>query len=204
MKKDLRVDTYIEKAQPFAQPILKHLRKLVHKACPEVEETIKWGMPSFECKGPLCGIASFKQHAILGFWKTALLKDPKGYLQEHKAKGGDAMGNLGRITSLKNLPPDEVIIDFVRQAKKLNDDGTKLPPKPKKEQVEMPVPEYFATALKKNKKAQATFSTFSSSQRKEYVEWVTEAKTEATREKRLATSIEWMAEGKRRNWKYEK
>jgi uncharacterized protein YdeI (YjbR/CyaY-like superfamily) len=149
-------------------------------------------------------MTAFKQHAVFGFWKTALLNDPDGYLQEHKAKGGEAMGNLGRITSVKNLPPDEVIIDFVKQAKKLNEEGIKLPAKPKKEQVEISVPDYFAAALKKNKKAQATFHAFSASQRKEYVQWVAEAKTEATREKHLATSIEWMAEGKRRNWKYEK
>lgn len=198
-KKDPRIDAYIAKAQPFAQPILKRLRTLVHRGCPEVEETVKWGMPYFEYKGPLCGMASFKQHAVFGFWRHKLLNDPQGYLEERRAQGGSAMGNLGRITSIEDLPPDAVILDFIRQAKKLNDAGVKLArPKPKP----LRIPSYFTAALKKNKKALATFEGFSSSHKKEYVEWVTEAKTEETRTKRLATAIEWMAEGKVRNWKY--
>src|SRR5689334_12878262 len=110
---DPRIDAYIEKAQPFSQPILKKLRQLIHTACPEVTETIKWGMPSFEYKGPMCGFAAFKQHCVFGFWKTKLIDDPKGYMQERSAQGGDAMGNLGRITSVKDLPPDKVLLDFI-------------------------------------------------------------------------------------------
>ena len=122
-KIDIRVDAYIEKAQPFAQPILIKLRQLVHKACPNVSETIKWGMPSFDYKGPMFSIAAFKQHCAGGFWKYKLMNDPKGYLQERSNQGGEAMGNMGTITSLKDLPPDSVFIDFVKQHMKLNEDA---------------------------------------------------------------------------------
>jgi uncharacterized protein YdeI (YjbR/CyaY-like superfamily) len=201
-KKDKRVDEYIKKAQPFAQPILKHLRKLIHEANPEVEETIKWGMPSFEYKGPCIGIASFKQHAVLGFWKNALLKDPKGYLQERSNKGGEAMGHLGRIESMEDLPPDKVIIDFVKQAKKLNDEGIKQV-RVSKPKAALATPAFLTAALKRNKAAKATFDAFSPSNKRDYIEWLTEAKTDATREKRLDQAIEWMAGGKTRNWKYQ-
>jgi uncharacterized protein YdeI (YjbR/CyaY-like superfamily) len=200
-KKDPRIDAYIAKAQPFAQPVLKHLRKLVHTACPEVEETIKWGMPFFDYKGSFCNMASFKQHCTFGFWKPKLLKDPENYLGENKAHGGEAMGNLGRITGLKDLPPDKVILDFIKQAKKLNDEGVKIA-KPKTEKKELVIPAELTNALKKNKKAEKVFDDFSYSHKKEYAEWITEAKTEETRNKRLATAIEWISEGKPRNWKY--
>lgn len=202
-KKDKRIDAYITKAQPFAQPILKHVRALVHKACPEVTETIKWGMPSFEYKGLYFGFAAFKQHCTFAFWKARLIKDPKNYLGQNKAAGGEAMGNFGRVTSLKDLPPDKLIIDFLKQAKKLNDDGVKAAPK-KTVSKAIRTPAWFMDALKKNKMALITFQNFSPSHKREYLEWITEAKTEATREKRLATTLEWLAEGKSRNWKYVK
>jgi uncharacterized protein YdeI (YjbR/CyaY-like superfamily) len=200
-KTDKRVDTYIAKAQPFAQPILSHVRGLVHKACPEVTETIKWGMPSFEYKGPYFGFASFKQHCTFGFWKAKLLKDPKNYLGDRKTSGGEPMGHFGRVTSLKDLPPDKVFLDFLKQAKKLNDDGVKSP-RVVKARKELKTPSYFLDALKKNKKALALFEAFSPSHKREYVEWITEAKTEATREKRMDQALEWISEGKPRNWKY--
>ncbi len=200
---DKRVDAYIEKAEPFARPILEHLRKLVHQGNPEVQETIKWGMPSFDYKGPYCNMAAFKQHVVFGFWKDKLLKDPKNYLEARSNQGGDAMGNMGKLTSLKDLPPDNVIIDFVRQAKKLNDDGIKLPSREPKTKKPLEMPDYFAEALEANKKAKKVFEEFSPSAKKEYVEWLTEAKTDTTRQKRLQTAIEWISEGKRRNWKYE-
>jgi uncharacterized protein YdeI (YjbR/CyaY-like superfamily) len=199
---DNRIDAYIAKAQPFAQPVLNHMRSLVHKACPEVTETIKWGMPSFDYKGPYFSFAAFKNHCVFGFWKARLLKDPKGFLGERKIDGGDAMGHFGRVTGLKDLPPDKVILDFLKQAKKLNDDGIKLPLKKKAPARPIKIPDYFTDALKKNKKALATFDAFSPSHKREYLEWITEAKTEATREKRLEQAMEWMAEGKPRNWKY--
>ncbi|WP_219909593.1 YdeI/OmpD-associated family protein [Flavobacterium magnum] len=204
MEYDPRIDEYIEKAQPFAQPILEHLRALVHKAVPEVQETIKWGFASFDYKGPFVTMASFKKHAVLGFWKSALLQDPHGYLDENSNNGGEAMGNLGRICSLNNLPPDAVIIDFIRQAKKLNDDGIKVPAKPKTPQLQAEAPDYFIEVLKANPKAFEIFENWSPGKRKEYIVWITEAKTEKTRNERMATAVEWISEGKIRNWKYVK
>ncbi len=203
MPKDKRIDAYIEKAKPFAQPVLKKLRELVHKACPDVTETIKWGMPSFEHKGPMFGMASFKQHCVGGFWKSKLLNDPKNLLGERKAQGGEAMGNLGRMTSIKDLPPDKAIIDFVKQHMRLNDKGINVP---KKIAVvrELVIPKELIVALNKNKKAKSTFDNFSPSGKREYAEWITDAKTEATRNKRLAEAIQWMEEGKPRMWKYMK
>ena len=203
-KRSPRIDEYIAKAADFAKPILEHVRELVHKGCPEVEETIKWGMPSFEYKGPFFGIASFKAHCAIGFWKAKLLKDPKHYLTPRFNAGGEAMGNFGRIESLKDLPPNKVFLDFIKQAKKLNDDGVKLPTRQKAVKKVLVVPAYFSNALKSNKKALVTFNSFSPSHKREYVEWVVEAKTEATRNKRLKTALMWMAEGKNRNWKYMK
>jgi len=203
-EKDKRIDVYIDNAEPFAKPVLKKLRELIHKGNPETKETIKWGMPFFEYKGPLCNFASFKKHATFSFWKYKFIKDPKGYLQDISNKGGDAMGNLGRITGLKDLPPDNVIIGFIKQAKKLNDDGIKSPSKTKISKKELEIPDYFIKALKRNKQAEITFNGFPYSHKKEYVEWITDAKTDATRLKRINTAIEWMTEGKSRNWKYMK
>lgn len=202
-QRDQRIDDYIKKAAPFAQPILTKLRALIHKGNPEVEETIKWGMPYFDYKGPFCSFAAFKKHAVFGFWKYQLINDPGGYLQDRSAQGGEAMGNLGRIESIEDLPPDKVIIDFVKQATRLNDEGVKLPPKPAKPKAELVIPGYFTAALKRNKAAKSAFEAFSPSHKREYVEWITEAKTEATREKRMEKAMEMMAEGKNRNWKYE-
>src|SRR6185436_13063986 len=131
--KDKRIDAYIAKAQPFAQPVMKKLRELVHKACPDVTETIKWGMPSFEYKGPMFGFAAFKNHSVAGFWKAKLINDPHGYLGERSAQGGEAMGNLGKMTSIKDLPPQKAILDFIRQAARLNEEGIKVERKPKAE-----------------------------------------------------------------------
>ncbi|NJD23222.1 MAG: hypothetical protein FIA82_11230 [Melioribacter sp.] len=201
-KKDLRVDAYIAKSQDFAKPILKHLRELVHKACPDVEETIKWSFASFDYKGPFCSMAAFKQHCVFGFWKAALMKDP---VLMSNAKSETAMGHLGRITSLKDLPSDKTLISYLKEAAKLNADGVKLPKKKiSSEKKVIVVPNYFSKELKKNQKANETFNNFSYSHKKEYVEWITEAKTEETRNKRIATTLEWLAEGKARNWKYEK
>lgn len=179
---------------------MTHLRELVHTAVPEVEETMKWSFPHFDYKGIMCSTAAFKQHCAFNFWKSSLLSDPKKILT---ATGAEGMGHLGRITSLKDLPSDKDLIGFIKQAAKLNEEGVSLPKKSKPaEKKELVVPDYFMSALRKNKKALATFAGFSYSNKKEYVEWVTEAKTEETRNKRLTTAIEWMAEGKVRNWKY--
>lgn len=200
-RKDKRVDDYIKKAQPFAQPILTHLRELVHKACPEVEETMKWSFPHFDYKGVMCSMAAFKQHCAFGFWKAALMKHT---ILMDNAKSEVAMGHLGRITSLKDLPSDKTLISYIKEAKKLNDDGVKLPAKIKTAQKSIEAPAELIAALRKNKVAQAIFDAFSPSHKREYIEWITEAKTEATKEKRLTQAIEMMAEGKSRNWKYMK
>ena len=202
--KNEQIDAYIERAEPFAKPVLKHLRKLVHKANPHVEEKIKWGMPFFDYKGPFCNMASFKNHVVFGFWKSSLINDPNKYLGERASNGGEAMGNLGRITSIEDLPPDEVIIDFLMQAKQLNDKGIKLPAKERKPNQELEIPDDFLNSLKRNKKAMDIFEGFPPSAKRDYAEWITEAKSDKTREQRMATAIEWISEGKRRNWKYEK
>ena len=195
---DPRVDAYIEKSAEFAKPVLSRLRKLIHKACPEVTETLKWSMPSFEYKGILCGFASFKQHCTFGFWKQSLMET------DAFPKNKTAMGSFGRITSLDDLPSDKVMIDLIKQAAELNDKGVKVSRKPAAPKKDLLIPTELTKALSKNKSAKAAFEKFSYSHKKEYVEWIAEAKTEATRNKRLATTVEWLSQGKSRNWKYEK
>jgi uncharacterized protein YdeI (YjbR/CyaY-like superfamily) len=198
-KKDPRVDAYIEKSFDFARPILSHLRGIVHTACPEVEETLKWGFPHFMHKGILCSMASFKQHCAFGFWKGKLLAEKH---QDRAAVRETAMGEFGRITSLSDLPGEKALMRYVRDAAALNDAGVKLPrPKPRGERS-LRIPGYFQDALQQARKARTIFEGFSPSHRREYVEWVTEAKTDATRRRRLETAIAWLAEGKVRNWKY--
>lgn len=199
-KKDPRVDAYIARSADFAKPILTHLRNLIHRAHPRVEETLKWGAPHFEYKGILCSLAAFKSHCAFGFWKGALIIDHR-----NNERQNEAAGQFGRITALADLPSDSVLIGYVKQAAKLNEDGIKLPAKPKSAEKKRPrVPSYFMEALRKNKKALSIFESFSPSHKAEYVEWITEAKSAETRERRLETAIAWMAEGKVRNWKHVK
>lgn len=202
-KKEPKVDAYIEKSAGFAKPILTHLRELLHKACPEVEETIKWGAPNFGYKGEMmCNMAAFKAHCAFGFWKGSIMKDPEGIMAE---VGNSAMGSFGRISSLNDLPTDKVIIAYIKEAMRLNDEGVKVPKKPtEKVKKELQTPDYLTNELKRNKEAQKVWDGFSYSHRKEYIEWLTEAKTEATRLKRLDQAIEMMQEGKSKNWKYQK
>jgi len=201
--KDKRLDAYIAKSAPFAQPILKHLRELVHKACPEAEETMKWSFPHFNYLGStLCSMAAFKQHMAFGFWKASLMKDPNKILQKGER---EAMGHFGRITSLKDLPSDKIMIVYIKEAARLNKDGVKIVKKPKPtEKKELVAPKYLVAALSKNKAAKKHFDEFSYSKKKEYIEWLTEAKSDETRKKRLTTAVEWISEGKGRNWKYER
>jgi hypothetical protein len=197
MPYDRRIDAYIAKSAEFARPILTRLRKVVHAGCPDVIETVKWGSPSFEYKGMFCGMAAFKQHAIFGFWKHKLLVE-RGLI-DPKDK---AMGQYGRITSLDDLPGEAQLIRVVREAARLNDEGIKVPRVVKAKKPPVKPPTYFTAALKKNTKALATFKAFSPSNQRDYVEWVTEAKTDDTRTRRLDTAVAWMAQGKIRNWKY--
>ena len=200
--KDRRIDAYIAKSADFAKPVLNHLRKLVHAACPEVEETMKWNFPHFMHKGILCSMASFKNHCAFGFWKGASI------FGKNRSAGNrekEAMGQFGRITVISDLPKKDVLIGYIKKAVRLNDAGTRLPAKPSsKEKKVLVVPDYVMAALKKNQKALTTFENFSYSHKKEYVEWITESKREETRNKRLTTAIAWMAAGKPRHWKYGK
>ena len=199
MRTDPRIDTYIEKAQPFARPILQYLRALVHEVCPEVEETIKWGFPHFQYKGILCSMASFKAHCVFGFRKAALMQDP--VLMEN-ARGETAMGHLGKITSLHDLPSKQKLKAWIREAVALNEQGVPLK-KNAALKKDIPVPDDLLQALAQNPAARQTFEAFTPGCKREYLEWITEAKTAATRNKRMMQAIEWMAEGKKRNWKYE-
>ena len=202
IKKDARIDSYISKSADFAKPILIHLRELVHLSCPEVEEKIKWGFPHFDYKGMMCSMASFKKHCAFGFWKASLMKD-KTLIAN--AESETAMGHYGKITSLKDLPSDKKIIAHIKEAMMLNEKGIKLlTKKVAAVNKETLVPDYFLKQLKKNKKAFTTFEKFSPSHKREYIEWITEAKTDETKNRRMQTAIEWMVEGKSRNWKYMK
>jgi len=201
-KRDPRVDAYIAKSADFAKPILTHLRNLLHDNCPSVEETMKWSFPHFMYKGRsdrdpriLCSMASFKQHCAFGFWYVDNVTGDQ--------QAAPAMGQYGRITSLSDLPKDKALVGQIKEAIKVHDEGLKArsaPRQPAKKELE--ISDYLTAALKKNKKAMATFEGFNYSNKKEYVEWITDAKTEETRKKRLDTAIEWMSEGKVRNWKY--
>src|SRR5690348_12756984 len=158
-KKDPRIDAYIAKAAPFAKPILNHLRALVHKGCPDVEETIKWSFPNFSYKGMFCGMAAFKEHCSFGFWKGDLILKPG---ERRHSSDGDGMGQFGRIASLADLPKDEVLLDYIKEAKRLNDEGIKKPTAPKaKVKKELVVPPYLLAALHKKKVALTTFENFS-------------------------------------------
>lgn len=195
---DPRVDAYIEKSNDFAKPILRHIRALVHEACPDLTETMKWSFPHFDYKGMFCSMASFKGHCAFGFWKHSLMDDAA--LPSEKT----AMGSFGRITAISDLPDDETMKALIIKAVKLNDDGVKVvKTKPAAERKELFVPDILLEALARDEAAAATFNNFPYSKKKDYVEWISGAKSEATRDKRLATTIEWLAEGKARNWKYE-
>jgi uncharacterized protein YdeI (YjbR/CyaY-like superfamily) len=203
---NLKVDAYIAKAAPFAQPVLNHLRALTHKACPEVEEEIKWGRPFFLYRGTiLCNISAFKAHCAFGFWGAEIGKvlHRDGAVQE----GG--MGSLGRIGSIEDLPPDKRLLGYITQAAAFIESGqgetwvaaqrrVVKAPKP-----ELEVPPEFTSALRRDRKATAAYAALSPSCQREYVEWIADAKRPETRDRRIAQAVEWIAEGKQRNWKYQ-
>jgi uncharacterized protein YdeI (YjbR/CyaY-like superfamily) len=198
--RDPRIDVYIAAAAPFAQPILRHLRKLVHEGCPGATETLKWSAPTFEYAGRiLCNMAAFKAHCAFGFWHQGMNE----VVAASAATVTPAMGDFGRITSVDDLPPDRTMVKYVRQAAVLN--ATGIPGRPSMARApkkELQIPVELAAALKRNKPAATTFEKFSPSHRREYIEWIAEAKRDETRQKRLATTLAWLAEGKSRNWKY--
>ncbi len=196
-KTDKRVDAYIADAAAFAQPILRHVRAVVHEGCPDCAETLKWGMPTFMHGGViLCNFAAFKQHCSFRFWKGSLIVDDSG------ARVDETFGENGRITKLSDLPGKKAFVGYVKKAAMLNAEGTRVPKKRGKPKPVPPTPDFLAAALAKNKNAKAAFDAFPPSHKREYIEWLTEAKTDATRERRLAQAVQWIADGKQRNWKY--
>lgn len=203
---DPRVDAYIEKAQPFARPILEHLRALMHKGCPGVEEAIKWSMPFFVYKGAiLANIAGFKEHCSLGFWGREI----GAILRQAGEVRSEGMGTLGRIASVNDLPSDKQLLAWIRQAAAFVDSGAYTSPMAGRNKVvkapkpALKTPPAFAAALKKNRKAAAAFDAFSPGCKREYIEWIADAKRDETRTRRIATAVQWIADGKRRNWKYQ-
>lgn len=202
-----KVNAYIQKSRPFAQPILAHLRRVIHAGCPEVEETIKWSRPFFEYRGViLCNMSAFKEHCSLGFWglEIGAILCKAGVVRD------GAMGSLGRITSIDTLPPEKKIIEWVAKAAALIESGQERSPIAARPRVVKPAraalktPPDFNRALSKNKKAASLFADFSPSCRREYIDWIDDAKRPETRAQRIATAVDWIAEGKQRNWKYQK
>ncbi len=197
--KDPRVDAYIAKSADFARPVLEHLRALVHQACPEVEEKMKWSFPHFDYKGMMCNMAAFKNHCSFGFWKASLMKDAKKF-----ADAGDmGMGTFGRITSIKDLPSRNVMLRYIKEAAKLNDEGVKIPRAKPASKGPVRVPPDLAGALRKNRKAHEVFAALSPSHKHEYIGYISEAKRAETRERRIGRTIEYLGKGKTLNYKYE-
>jgi uncharacterized protein YdeI (YjbR/CyaY-like superfamily) len=198
---DPRVDAYVAKSADFAKPIMEYIRQVVHDASPLITETVKWGMPFFDYKGPVCQMAAFKAHCAFGFWKASRLNDP-----HHKLKIGDqTAGSFSRIMSIDDLPSKQILTDFILQVITLNDNDKIAPVKkiivPK---AALPVPDYFIDFLANHPKAKEAFDNFSPSHKREYVEWIVDAKTDATRLRRMESAVEMMSEGKSRNWKYQR
>ena len=196
MKTDPRIDAYIDRQADFAKPILRRLREVMHGACPECEEAVKWSSPHFMYKGEmLAGMAAFKEHASFGFWRGSLVVG-----KDNEQLSG--MGQFGRLTTVDDLPPRAELEALIRKAMKLTDEGVK-PPRDKHKKEPFTVPQDFRAALDANAAAARTFDGFPASAQRDYVDWISGAKREETRAKRLNQAIEWLSEGKRRNWKYE-
>jgi uncharacterized protein YdeI (YjbR/CyaY-like superfamily) len=196
--RDPRVDAYIAKQAEFARPILTHFRTLVHEADPDVTETLKWSHPAFMHGGIVCGMAAFRQHCAFTFWKGSMIVDRTGTRAEQ------AMGQFGRVTRIADLPAKRVLKRYVREAVRLNEEGIKPDRSRRPARKPLPVPADLAGALRRHRAARDAFEHLSPSQRRDYIEWISEAKRDATRATRLATTLEWLAEGKHRNWKYER
>ena len=195
--RDPRVDAYIARSADFAKPILAYLRDVVHEGCPDVEETMKWSFPHFMHGGILCSMASFRKHCAFGFWKAPLI------FEGEKTPVKDAMGHFGRIESLDQLPSRNELVGYVRKAARLNDEGVKSPVSRKaKPKGDLVIPAELTAALRKNTRAQTAFESLSPSHKREYVEWIAEAKRDETRQRRVAATLELLAEGKTRHWKY--
>ncbi|MBL8749719.1 MAG: YdeI/OmpD-associated family protein [Planctomycetes bacterium] len=192
---DPRVDAYIDNAPEFAKPILVELRKRVHAACPDVRETIKWRMPSFEHHGLLAGMAAFKAHLTFGFWKDAVLRSEKDHL--------DTLDRVGCMKGIADLPPKAAFLKALKRAMEINEEGIALPRKKATKRAQIAMHPDFARALGASKKARAVFEAFAPSCKREYLEWIAEAKKDDTRSRRIEQAIDWIAAGRKRNWKYE-
>ncbi len=197
-----KIDDYLAKSADFAQPILAHLRKLLHETCPDIVEEVKWGIPHFDYHGEMmCIFAAYKSHCSFSFWKDSLMGDARlkknGYLAAAKRF-------MGKLTALSDLPPDAELVSFIKEAMALNENGIKLPPRKSERPKEVAMPDSFAESLAANPAAKAIFDSKSDSFRKEYLVWIADAKTDTTRQKRIEESQSWIAEGKGRFWKYQK
>ncbi len=198
-KRNPQIDHIILNAQPFAKPILIYFRNLMHEICPEVEEKIKWGMPHFDYKGQMmCHMAAFKKHCAIGFFKAALIDEKLVEM----AKSETAMGHLGKITSISEMPNEKIIAKWIKGGMKLNEAGIKIPKSKVTQAVKLTAPDDLLKAINKNKQAKINWNNFSPSHQKEYIQWITEAKTDTTKMKRTSAAIELIAEGKGKNWKY--
>jgi uncharacterized protein YdeI (YjbR/CyaY-like superfamily) len=203
MKKNQKVDDYILKSASFSQPILYKMRAIIEEAEPHIEETIKWGFPCFTYQNKIiCSFSAYKNHCVFRFWQGSSLEDSDGIL----AKVGETeMGELSKIKNLEDLPNSEVLIKYIRTAIELSQKGSAKKPMTKEKKLtidlkSIDLPEIFNSFPKQAEK----FDTFSPSHRKEYISWINEAKTDETKLKRIKTMMEWLLEGKSRNWKYEK
>ena len=188
--RDPRIDGYIAKSPEYAKPILSYFRDIVHSVVPEVEETVKWSAPAFDYKGPMVGMAAFKSYCAFHFWKFSLL--------------GLDSNEFGTVASIDDLPPKKALIALLKKAAQLNEKGIKVEKPKRAPKEEARTPNDLATALKRNKKAASAFEDFSPSHRREYIQWITDAKSDETRQRRLDQAVEWIAVGKPRNWKYMK
>jgi len=197
-----KVDDYIAKSEDFAKPILEHLRQIIHDTCTDVEETVKWSYPHFEYKGDfLCILGAFKKHCSFSLYKAELMKDPK---IAESVKAGKKMGYMDKITSISDLPSVDVLTSYIKEAMYLNETGVKKARVTPSTAKEINIPNYFIKLLSENQRAKEIFESKSPSFRKEYVAWIIDAKTDATRQKRMDQALEWISEGKGRFWQYQK
>jgi len=199
--KDARVDAYIAKAPAYARPILERVREIYHASSPELVEEVKWGVPYYSYRGLVGGMAAFKKHVSLGFWNASVMEDPQGIFEE--SGGGSSMCAV-KVTSVTDLPSGKVLTAYIRAAMALNEAGEKPKQAAARQRPVPDAPADLMAALEREPDALATFQGFPPSHKREYVEWITEAIRAATRERRIAQAVAWMAEGKPRNWKYVK
>lgn len=195
-------DEYITKSADFAKPIMEYLRQIIHETCPEVEEIIKWGNPHFDYKGDMmCILAGYKHHCSFSLYKAELMSDKKII---ESVKAGQKMGYMDKIKSLSDLPAKETLVAYIKEAMVLNENGVKKEKTVSEKPKVIEVPDYFNEVLIANPLVKEIFESKSASFRKDYLVWIIDAKTEATRQKRIEQSLEWIAEGKGRFWQYEK